>query len=60
VSIDESNIRSDSVMRKKWALKPSLYMKKIIEENVVVREEEIGLSESQSQIQWNEITSELS
>jgi hypothetical protein len=47
-------------MRKKWALKPSLYMKKIIEENVIVREEEIGLSESQSQIQWNEITSELS
>ncbi len=46
VSIDESNIRSDSVMRKKWALKPQLFMKKIIEENVLIKEGEIGLSDS--------------
>jgi hypothetical protein len=31
ISIDESNIRSDSVMKKKWSLKPHLFMKRIID-----------------------------
>jgi hypothetical protein len=31
ISVDESNIRSDSVLRRKWSLKPHLYMKRAID-----------------------------
>lgn len=31
ISVDESNIRSDSVLRKKWSFKPQLHMKRAIE-----------------------------
>lgn len=55
VSIDESSIRADAVMNKRWTFKSQPILKKLIEEHV---EEDSDQSEAYKP--WNEITSDIS